>query len=189
MIAVFDDFIQDKQLLEDIANDSSFFSDPGIYKYWNGWWNGEPKNLQQKLIQYIWRDNMPLLLQEQVHGFEYWTGIQSAEDPNYYNHLELHYDDDVNYRKQTGERMFPIMGCVYYPPGLTFTGGDLHVYTEGEENSPEIIKTLPNRLVIFNPGHVVHGVSEVTSGTRKAIAINMWGDEPWSVQNGFIIQE
>ena len=32
MIAVFDDFIQDEQLLNDIVNDSSFFSDPGIYK-------------------------------------------------------------------------------------------------------------------------------------------------------------
>ena len=189
MIAVFDDYIKDKTLLTEITNDTLFFSNPGIYKYWTGWWNSKPKNLKHRLIQYIWRDNMPVFFEEQVHGFEYWTGIQSAEDPNYYNHLELHYDDDVNYRKQTGKRMFPLYGCVYYPPGLTFTGGDLHIYTEGEENSPEVIKALPNRLVIFEPGKVVHGVSEVTSGTRKAIAINMWGQEPWSLKNGYIIEE
>ena len=66
MIAVFDDFIQDKQLLEDIANDSSFFSDPGIYRYWKGWWTSEPKNVKQRLIEYIWKDNLPIKLDAQI---------------------------------------------------------------------------------------------------------------------------
>ena len=36
MIAVFDNFIKDQSLLDEIKNDGSFFSDPGKYKYWKG---------------------------------------------------------------------------------------------------------------------------------------------------------
>ena len=105
------------------------------------------------------------------------------------NYLELHLDDDVVYRQQTGNRMFPVLGCVYYPPGFEFEGGDLAIYTDGEGKTPELIKTRPNRLVIFNPGEVVHGVQEVTKGTRGAIAINVWAEEPWSVGAGHITLE
>ena len=55
-----------------------------------------------------------------------------------------------------------------------------------KKNTPEVIKTRPNRLVIFNPGEVVHGVDTVTEGKRGAIAINVWAEEPWSVGQGFI---
>lgn len=82
--------------------------------------------------------------------------------------------------------MFPVLGCVYYPPGFTFKGGDLLIYTDGEKESPERIKTRSNRLVIFSPGEVVHGVDVVTEGTRGAIAINIWAEEPWSVGQGLI---
>ena len=187
MIAVFDDFIQDKQLLEDIANDSSFFSDPGIYRYWKGWWTSEPKNVKQRLIEYIWKDNLPIKLDAQINGFEYWTGIQSAEDTGHKDHLVLHYDDDVNQREKTGTWSFPLTGCVYYPPGLSFEGGDLAIYTDGEDSTPELIKSRGNRLVIFDPGKVLHCVQKVTKGTRMGIAINLWEVEPWSVQKGYML--
>jgi predicted 2-oxoglutarate/Fe(II)-dependent dioxygenase YbiX len=102
----------------------------------------------------------------------------------------MHYDDDVAYRKENkdydGIPLKPVLGCVYYPEGFDFTGGDLLIYTEGEDKTPEVIKTKPNRLVIFNPGDVAHCVSPVTAGRRGAIAINLWAEEPWSVANGFI---
>jgi hypothetical protein len=187
MIAVFDDFIQDQDLLNTIAREGeSFFVPTGDYKYWKGWWSKDAVNTKQRLAQYIWGDNFPLKLNLEVDGFEYWTGLQTALEDGRRNYLEMHYDDDVHLREKTGERMFPILGCVYYPPGFDFKGGDLLVYTDGESNTPDRIKTRPNRLVIFNPGEVAHCVDTVTEGVRGAIAINIWGQEPWSVGQGFI---
>jgi len=186
MIAVFDDFIKDQLLLNEISDDQSLWSRTGDYKYWKGWWNVDPKNSAQRLIQYIWRDNIPINLNLNIDGFEYWTGMQSAEIEGRRNYLERHFDDDVEYRKHTGNRMFPVLGCVYYPIGSNFSGGDLAIYTEGEDKSPEVIKSLPNRLVIFNPDRYIHEVLEVTEGTRRAIAINLWDREPWSIGAGYI---
>jgi len=190
MITVFDNFIQDESLLKEIANEGdNFFYPTAEYKYWKGWWNKEPETVKQRLIKYIWGDNFPLNMSITVDGFEHWTGIQRADKDGRRNYLELHYDDDVMYRKKTGKRMFPILGCVYYPEGFEFEGGELLIYTDGEQSKPEVIKTKPNRLVIFNPGGVVHGVDEVTKGVRGAIAINAWAEEPWSVGEGHIILE
>ena len=115
------------------------------------------------------------------------TGIQSAEDIGHKDHLVLHYDDDVNLREKTGTWSFPLTGCVYYPPGLSFEGGDLAIYTDGEDSTPELIKSRGNRLVIFDPGKVLHCVQKVTKGTRMGIAINLWEVEPWSVQKGYML--
>lgn len=187
MITVFDDFIKDQELLNAIAEEGdSFYIPTGDYTYWKGWWNKPATNTKQRLAEYIWKTNLPIKLDIKADGFEYWTGLQTAREDGRRNYLELHYDDDVHLREKTGEKMFPVLGCVYYPPGFNFKGGDLLIYTDGEKESPEVIKTRPNRLVIFNPGEVVHGVDTVTEGTRGAIAINIWAEEPWSVGQGLI---
>jgi len=195
MIAVFDDFIKDQTLLDKIKNDKTFFDDPGVYKYWKGWWDKEPCNIKQELANYIFNEKLPLRINLELDGFEYWTGLQEAtgnheDDVVFKDNLEMHFDDDVAYRKENkdydGIPLKPVLGCVYYPEGFEFTGGDLLIYTDGEDKSPEVIKTKPNRLVIFNPGDVAHCVSPVTEGRRGAIAINLWAEEPWSVANGFI---
>ena len=194
MIAVFDNFIKDQSVLDEIKNEKTFFDNPGVYKYWKGWWTKEPCNIKQKLARYIFADNFPLDLKLEIDGFEYWTGLQEAlgnhkDDIKFKDNLEMHFDDDVNYRKQKdydGIPLRPVLGCVYYPEGFSFEGGDLAIYTDGEDKSPEIIKAKENRLVIFNPGQVAHCVLPVTSGRRGAIAINLWKNEPWSVTNGFI---
>jgi len=195
MIAVFDNFIKDQSLLDEIKNDGSFFSDPGKYKYWKGWWAKDADNIYQRLTQYIFNQNFPLDIGAiNIDGFEYWTGIQEAignhkDGVKFQDKLEMHLDDDVNYRAQPGYdgvRLTPIMGCVYYPEGFTFEGGELAIYTDGTDNEPEIIKAKPNRLIIFNPGQVAHCVLPVKTGRRGAIAINLWDKEPWSVANGFI---
>jgi len=194
MIAVFDNFIKDQSLLDEIKKDKTFFDDPSVYKYWKGWWTKDPCNIKQKLAKYIFSDNIPVALNLEIDGFEYWTGLQEAvgnhkEGIVFKDNLEMHFDDDVNYRAQKdydGIPLRPALGCVYYPEGFNFTGGDLLIYTDGTDKSPEVIKTKPNRLVIFNPGDVAHCVSPVIEGRRGAIAINLWENEPWSVANGFI---
>lgn len=181
MIVVFDNFITDQQLLDDIKNDKTFFADPGVYYYWKGWWNTDSNSVKKRLIEYIWRYNCPISKLYTIDGFEYWTGVQEA-DPNgkFRNYLEMHYDDDVEYRKATGKRMSPTIGCIYYPEGLEFTGGALNVYTDGESNPPEVILCRPNRLIIFDAGMIPHRVDTILTGTRRAIAINLWDIEPYS---------
>lgn len=190
MIAVFDDFIKDEQLLKDIATDETFFQDPGVYYYWNGWWNNTASTVKQRIIDYVWRTHHPLNESRTINGFEYWTGVQEA-DPNgrFRDYLEMHYDDDVAYRAATGDRMSPVIGCVYYPIGSEFTGGALNVYTDGEENQPEVILCRPNRIIIFDAGHVPHRVDKVLTGTRRALAFNLWGEEPYSQTNGIFKTE
>ena len=58
---------------------------------------------------------------------------------------------------------------------------------EGEE--PERIAAVPNRLIIFPAGKYPHKVTQVTRGTRYAIAINLWDIEPSGVSNGQMMYE
>lgn len=185
MISVFDNFIKDEQLLEDISNDLTFFQNPGIYYWWDGWWSSPSNTIKKRLTEYIWGLNCPIKTSYSVSGFEYWTGVQSAPkvQDGFKDNLILHYDKDEALFEKTGEIVRPLIGCVYYPPGSDFDGGDLEIYTvEGE--SPEVLKTLPNRLIIFDAGYVLHRVNTVTRGTRRAIAINLWGEEIYSQKQG-----
>ena len=45
------------------------------------------------------------------------------------------------------------------------------------EEEPEIIKPKFNRLLIFDAG-CLHGVSQIKSGRRRAVAINLWDQKP-----------
>lgn len=185
MILVIDDFIKDKTLLKDISNDKNFFKDPGIYYWWDGWWNGEAKTVKHRLIEAIWADNCPLSQPMSIRGFEYWTGIQTADtEMGYSNSLGNHYDKDEELYALTGEIVTPSIGTVYYPEQDQFEGGMLEIYTEGINKAPEVVYAKPNRLIIFDAGKYVHAVTQVTHGTRKAIAINLWLTEPMGKQNG-----
>lgn len=190
MIAVFDDFL-DESLLNEIKNDSKFFQDPGVYYYWRGPWNGSPiDTLKKRLIEQIWLEGSPLSQSFSVNGFEYWTGIQTAnEDTGHKNILGQHYDKDEAWFEKTGEIVTPFIGTVYYPGIEEWEGGDLAVYTDGVDKSPEIIKAKPNRLIIFGAGDYVHEVLPVTKGTRHAIAINLWGAAPYALEAGELKEE
>jgi len=192
MIAVFDNFIQDETLLKEIQdNYKDIFKDPGKYKYWNGWWNNPANNTTKKIIEYVWGPNCPISKSYNVHGFEYWTGIQTAKDVDttWKDDLPIHFDKDEVWWKETGEIVRPVIGSVYYPAGQDFDGGELAVYTDGRDSSPEVVKAKPNRFVIFRAGHDLHMVNTVTRGVRNAIAINLWSDEPYSKQKGHLIIE
>lgn len=191
MIAVFDNFIEDPDLLKEIQEDQTFFNDPGVYYWWNAWFNTPADTLKKRLIEYIWKDNCPVRKSFNIAGFEYWTGIQTADtESRFKNNLGNHYDKDEAWFKKTGEIVTPVIGTVYYPAGQDFVGGDLAVYTDGSDNPPEIVKAKPNRLIIFQAGQDVHEVLPVTEGTRHAIAINLWAEEPYSKQVGeFAIEQ
>ena len=192
MIAVFDNFIKDADLLKEIEqNYSQIFKDPGAYKWYSGWWNTPAKNTTQRIIQYVWGDHCPISEQFNIDGFEYWTGHQSADNLNdgYINNLPIHFDKDEAWWQKTKEVVSPLIGSVYYPPGQDFDGGELAIYADGQESTPEIIKARPNRFIIFQAGQDPYTVQQVTRGTRKAIAINLWEKEPYSKQIGELIIE
>jgi len=192
MIAVFDNFIKDQNLLEEIQrNRSSIFKDPGVYKYYHGWWNTPAKNTTQRIIQHVWGEACPISESYSIDGFEYWTGIQTAKnvDTFWEDDLKIHFDKDEEWFNETGEIVVPIIGSVYYPDVQDFEGGELEIYTDGDQRTPETVKAKPNRFVIFEAGRHPHAVKTVTRGTRNAIAINLWENEPYSKQKGTLIIE
>lgn len=191
MIAVFDNFITDPNLLKELKEDQTFFNDPGVYYWWDAWFNSPANTLKKRLIEYIWKDNCPVRKSYNISGFEYWTGIQEADPTGgFKDNLIIHHDKDEAWWKKTGEVVSPIIGTVYYPEQDNFEGGMLEVFTNGRDQAPERIYAKPNRLIIFDAGTVLHRVDTVTSGTRKAIAINLWEDEPYSKQVGeFAIEQ
>ena len=192
MIAVFDNFIESEHLLQEIRdNYDDIFRDPGVYKYYNGWWNTPAKNTAQRIIQYAWGHACPISKSFAIDGFEYWTGIQSAKahDEVWDDGLPIHFDKDEAWWQQTGEVVTPVIGSIYYPEGQDFEGGDLMVYTDGQDSTPEIVKAKPNRFIIFGAGQDPHMVTTVTRGKRHALAINLWADEPYSKQKGILTIE
>jgi hypothetical protein len=192
MIAVFDNFIQDETLLKEIQdNYNDIFKDPGVYKWWDGWWKSPIDNTTKKIIDYIWGNNCPVSESFKIDGFEYWTGIQSAGSVDSYwdDGLPIHFDKDEVWWEETGEIKTPVIGSIYYPAGQDFEGGELAIYADGQDSTPEIIKAKPNRFIIFRAGQDPHMVQQVTSGKRHAIAINLWEKEPYSKQKGHLIIE
>jgi len=192
MIAVFDNFIKDQNLIREIqANYQDMFKDPGVYKWWDGWWNSPANNTTKKIIQYAWGENCPINQSFPIDGIEYWTGHQSAADidDGWADDLKIHFDKDEAWWKEHKEVISPVMGTVYYPPFQNFEGGELEIYADGRDSTPETIKAKPNRLIIFRAGQDPHTVRQVTRGTRRAIAFNLWENEPYSKQIGELVIE
>ena len=187
MITVIDDFIKDKNLLEEIqSNAQDIFKDPGVYKWYDGWWNSPVNNTTKKIIEYAWGQNCPISTSYDISGFEYWNGIQQSNQngQDFDDYLEMHFDKDEAWFEKTGEFKTPIMGSIYYPHQDEFEGGMLEIYSNGDENPPEVLYAKPNRLIIFEAGKHPHQVTVVTKGTRYAVAINLWDEEPYSKQIG-----
>lgn len=185
MILAIDNFIKDPELLKEIREDLTFFSDPGVYYYWKGWWDSPDNTTKKRLIKHIWGENCPIKGTFEIDGFEYWTGIQSSRpESGFSNNLEAHFDKDEAWFQETKELQTPLIGTVYYPEQDNFDGGMLEIYTNGLDSDPERIYAKSNRLIIFDAGTVPHRVDIVTKGTRKAIAINLWSFEPYSKQIG-----
>lgn len=216
---VLDDFITDKQLLEEINNDKLFFPDSvgekdhvnwaiheyhdpkskhySPYMFWDGWWKSPANTLKKRVIQHIWERNLPIP-KEEVCGFEYWT---KTFKPGQY--LSPHVDEDSHLYKEFQIFSGPLTGCVYYPDSEYVSGGFLELHEHKLEDgtlfalergcldsltSPiekrERIAYKPNRLVIFDAGHVLHNTTPVDVGIRKVLVVNVWsmGNQPMALQ-------
>ena len=179
---VIDNFIKDKQLLDDLQSDEEFFHSKD-FMWWEGWWSTPANTIKKRLIQYIWSENSCYHLTN-IAGFEYWTGVYSVGDE-----LPFHFDKDEHLYSQTEELVTPVIGSVFYPWENNIDGGYLEIYTGGQDAKPERLKPKHNRLVIFSAGTNRHRVTEVTRGTRRAIAINLWDREPSGLKAGKLFLE
>jgi len=188
---IIDDFIQDENLLKDIANDKTFFAKNGQYFWYDGWWNSPMNTIKKRLIYEIWGPNSPSAAVE-VEGFEYWTGQFGEGQSN--DNLNMHMDKDEEHWHATGgpkggEIISPLIGSVFYPVPMDIDGGYLEVFVDGLDSEPERIKPKFNRLIVFPAGQHYHRVAPVTRGLRSAIAINLWKPEPTGVKSGSMLIE
>ena len=118
-------------------------------------------------------------------GYEYWPTVllpgmetSTGEDGDSYS-LDVHSDYDVARYMKTGEVKFPMFGAIIYFGNQDVEGGCLRVW-EGLEYKE--VSPTHNTLVVFDSSKL-HGVTEVTKGIRKSIAINFW-KEPIMLEEG-----
>lgn len=224
---VLDNFITDKSLLDEIRSDKSFFPesmgddekvnysihqyhDPespyfSPYMFWDGWWRSPANTLKKRVIQEIWKDNLPLP-ENEISGFEYWA---KTFKPGQY--LGLHIDEDSHLYKEQQIFNGPTIGCVYYPDHESIDGGflELHEFLldDGSKSqlergmldsvaSPiekrERIAFKPNRLIIFDAGHILHNTTPAENGVRRVLVVNVWSEDkkPLGLQNnGFYLEK
>ena len=189
---IVDDFIKDPSLLKEMKADKTFFKDNGQYMWWGGPWATPAVTVKQRLIEELWIKNSPWDFPRYqsitLEGFEYWIGQYSA-DADKLHELNMHFDKDEKLWNETGKLVTPIIGTVYYPIPMDIEGGYLEIFSNGDDKEPERIMAKHNRLIIFQAGEHKHRVTEVTKGTRSAIAINLWAAAPSGVKSGDIILE
>lgn len=138
------------------------------YRHENTWVdnNKEPEYFYEGLSKMIWNFFDPSH-DHYSKGYEYWTNILSEEVQ-----MGWHHDKDEALYEKTKEIKRPLMGCTLYANHDNLKGGYLEV--QGEEL--ERIAPVPNRLVIFN-AFDYHRVSEITQGTRRVFACNLWDEK------------
>jgi len=188
-LRIIDNFIADPKVLR--AIDLSPFWEDQSY-YWKGFaWRQRYKDLTNDaweksiggcIVNLMMQDSQ--LLEEypfySAAGFEYWPTVlmagmdlQDEEDGTY--SLNIHTDFDIVAYKKTGKLTHPLFGAVMYFGNEDVEGGLLKVWEENDDTY-HTIEPKNNRLVVFN-SHRPHGVTEVTKGIRKSIAINFWREK------------
>jgi len=175
------------------------------YMFWDGWLNSPANTVKKKVIKEIWEHNLPFPV-EDVLGFEYWT---RTFGPGQY--LAPHVDEDTFLYADEKILSGPAIGSVYYGPDTDASNGGFlelypsllvngeHMALEHDRISPlmvdveqrERILCKPNRLVIFDAGHVLHGTVPATSGIRYVMVINVWHKDnpPTALAGGHFFYE
>ncbi len=158
------------------------------YMFWKGWHYSEPKTIKQRVIKKIWENNLPFPISE-LCGFEYWTRTFHAGQ-----YIAPHVDEDTFLYQDAKIFAGPKCGAIYYGPDTTAqNGGFLEIYPEpltdftemaleAENISKKLVSVdkrervacLPNRLVMLDAGHVIHGTTPSVTGTRNVMVINVW---------------
>ena len=179
LVLVFDNFIADRGTLKGITN-SPFWERKCFY--WNDALFGgseRTNGIGEYLVELMMkhpaiRKEYPF---ERAAGFEYWPTVTTqhsvSEDPEYA--LDIHSDFDILRYETTDEVRHPLFGAVIYFGNEDVTGGDLRVWEDDEETC-KIVEPIGNRIVLFQSDKP-HGITSVSTGIRKSIAINFW-EEP-----------
>jgi hypothetical protein len=206
---IIDDFIKDKNLLEEIELTPNFFPESmgdeekiatvlngyhdgqcdcfAPYMFWDGWLKSEANTPRKRLIKKIWENNLPFPV-EDVCGFEYWT---RTFKPGQF--LDTHVDEDTFLYADKKIFRGPRIGCVYYPHTNDVVGGFLEMHPTAisedtanaleKENINHLIVPIelrerisckPNRLIIFDAGHVIHNTTPPIKGVRRVVVVNVW---------------
>lgn len=174
------------------------------YMFWDGWWKSEANTLKKKVIEKIWRDTDLLPFPEQeIAGFEYWT---RTFRPGQW--LGVHVDEDTFSYSENRWFHGPKIGCVWY--GFSEAdGGFLEIHETGlaegfNQLEREVVDNLmspierreriayrPNRLVVFDAGHRIHETTNVISGVKQVMVVNVWhmDSPPHALDNGGFFYE
>lgn len=173
------------------------------YMFWDG--KSEANTTAKKIIKEIWTDRLPFP-QDELCGFEYWA---RTFHPGQY--LGVHVDEDTFLYSKTKIFQGPRIGCVYYPHTNNQDGGFLEIHgttpiPDGMKNALEMgnlnPKTLPlefreriackpNRLIIFDTGHIPHNTTAAISGKRQVMVVNVWHKDlpPSALETGEFFYE
>lgn len=184
---IIDNFVKDRSLLSKFENSDLPWPTPYTWAPFKF----NITNPYLELINYIWKENSPLpkLAEEEIEGFEYWTGSYEAgdrkevEQGGEFYHLNKHFDKDESLFHRTGEVATPLVGTIFYPCAQNdeVVGGNLKIWKTkdfvADPNVYELILPKFNRLIIFDASQL-HAVTMVKQGSRKAVAINLWKTKP-----------
>lgn len=164
---VIDNFITDETLLAGLQSDSMWENNiPYSWIDRTDLFSCQQQSLWIELLKEIWGQIDP---ETNYAGVEYWSNGYINQ-----NTLDWHKDKDEYIFNTIGNFVHPFIGSVWYGHTSKIVGGYLEIKRNGEL---ERIEPVPNRLVIFD-SHSLHRVAPVITGTRRAIASNVWINKP-----------
>lgn len=156
------------------------------YNYWCGWWNEEPRNKVEEVIQLLWQDYIDPT-EYPNGGFEYWSRVINSG-----GFLEWH-QDTGEYYYFSDNYWISEQSLLYYPKvSADCKGGFLEIAPyknrNGLEDSQksarcidnneiERIKAVENRMVLIDSAQL-HRVSTIYQGTRYNLATALWKVTP-----------
>jgi hypothetical protein len=177
---IFDNFITDTKVLKGITN-SPFWERKSFY--WNDALFNKDKERTNGIGEFLVEQMLahPIISKEypfdRAAGFEYWPTVTTknsiSEDCDY--SLDVHTDFDILRYETTGEVVHPLFGAIIYFGNQDVEGGTLRSWEEDDDEICKLVEPVNNRIVVFQSDKP-HGVTSVTSGIRKSIAINFWED-------------
>ncbi|XIH26152.1 hypothetical protein C1N73_33250 (plasmid) [Priestia aryabhattai] len=151
--------------------------------YWYEFY--DPKCPIEEMIDYLKLKVQEAFPNNSV-GAEWWVQYKSKEDMGHV----LHRDIDDKYYMKTRKVRRPIIGSVFYIGQEDGRAGNLVIYTSPFSKSPIYVPPEPNRLVLFDAGNFLHGVtdhsgkiieeisssknSSSTENIRVSIPVNWW---------------
>ena len=166
--------------------DSPYFAP---FMFWDGWLSSETNTTTKKIIKSIWENNLPFPIEE-LCGFEYWMRTFKAGQ-----FIDLHLDEDTFLYESKNIKNGSAIGCVYYPhTNEQDDCGTLEIYDDyyipdyelgalskekmdfykSDVKSVKSIQCLPNRVVIFDTGHILHKTTPTRQHKKHVMVINVW---------------